>query len=80
MTIGADGDAGVHVAVVADVAHGAGIGAAALAFQFLDDLHGPDLGRAADGAGREGGAQQVVGVHALAQRPCTSLTMCITWL
>ena len=59
---GADGDAGVHGAVVVDVAHRASVGAPAGALQLLDDLHGPDLGCAAHRARGEGGPEQAEGV------------------
>jgi hypothetical protein len=50
---GAQGDAGVHVAVGAKVADGARIEAAPLGLQPVDGLHRPDSRRA---AGRAGGA------------------------
>src|SRR5690606_33198636 len=56
---GADRDGGVGVAVPADVADRAGIDVALDRLQFADDLQRADLGRAADGAGGEGGAQHV---------------------
>src|SRR4051812_40569984 len=40
---GADRDRGVHVPVVAEVADGAAVEAAALAFGSGDELHGADL-------------------------------------
>ena len=58
---GAQGDAGVVRAVEAEVADRAGVGAAFVFLQLVDDLHRADFRRAADGAGREGGAQHVVG-------------------
>src|SRR6478609_3512454 len=53
---GAEGNAGVAVAVEAEVADGAGVDAAFAFFEAVDDLHGADFGGAADGAGGEGGA------------------------
>ena len=64
---GADGDAGVHSAVIADVARCARIGPAAHTLQLLDDLHGPDFGRAADRARREGGGQQIERVQVIVE-------------
>ncbi len=56
---GAEGDAGVHVLVVVDVADGTGVGAAFGGFKFVDDLHGADFGGAGDGADGEGEAEGV---------------------
>ncbi len=50
---GADGDGQVHVAVEAEITDRAGIDAALGRLQFVDDFHGPHLGRAAHRAGRE---------------------------
>ena len=44
-----------------DIADRAAVGAAAVGFNLVDDLHGPDLGRAGDGAGRQTGAEGVEG-------------------
>src|SRR5690606_18934232 len=55
----ADGDRGVHVAVPAEVTHRAAVDAALDRLQLVDDLHGADLGCAAQGAGGQGGAQHV---------------------
>ncbi len=57
----ADGDGGVQVAGKVEVADGAGVGAAPVALQLGDDLHGADLGRAGHRAGGEAGPQGVVG-------------------
>ena len=50
---GADDDAGVEIAVVAEVADGAGVKAALLRLQLADNLHGADFRRAGNGAGGE---------------------------
>ena len=63
----ADRDRGVQVAVVAEVAHGATIQAAALALGRRDQLHRADLGGAGERAGREHGAQRVQGVQLRAE-------------
>ena len=60
----ANGDAGVHGAVVVDVPDGAGVETAAEAFELFDDLHGAHFGRAADGAGGKGGLEQADGIVA----------------
>ena len=39
----ADADAAVHIASKVDIADGAAIDAAFVAFQFVDDFTGPDL-------------------------------------
>ena len=59
---GADGDGQVHVAAEAHVTHGAAVRSPGGGFQFRDDLHGPDLGCAGKGAGREGSPDQLPGV------------------
>ncbi len=56
---GADADAGIHPAMLAQIADAAAVGVAPLGLQLFDDLHGPDLGGAGDGAAGETGAQQV---------------------
>ena len=55
----ADGDRGVEVAVVAEVADGAAVQPAALALGGRDELHRADLGRARERAGREDRAERV---------------------
>src|SRR5208337_1026658 len=57
---GADGDAAVQVAVEGEVSDASAVGAARGLFQFGNDLHGPDFGSAAQGAGGEGRAHQIV--------------------
>ena len=64
----ADADAGVEVAAVAEVADGAGVGAAAHRLELVDDLHGAHLGGAAHGAGGERRLERVGRVVALRQR------------
>src|SRR5437588_105043 len=64
---GPQGDARVAVAVEAEVSHGSGIDAAFALLELVDDLHGPDLGRAAHGAGGERGPHDVIGGAVLAQ-------------
>src|SRR5215216_3428108 len=64
---GAEGDAGVEDAGEVEVADAAGIGAAAVALQVVDDLHGPDLGGPRHRAGREARRQHVEGGHAAGQ-------------
>src|SRR3954469_25497369 len=56
---GADVDAGVEVARVAEVADRAAVAAALDWLELVDDLHRPDLRRPAERAGREHGAQRV---------------------
>jgi len=56
---GADRNAGVHIAAKIEVADCAGVGSAALRFQFVDDFHCSDFRRAADGAGGEAGFQRI---------------------
>ena len=56
---GADGDGGVEVAGEVEVADHAGVRAPLGRLQLVDDLHGPHLRRARDGAGRQGGPQHV---------------------
>src|SRR5690606_6916976 len=58
---GADGDGGVHVAVPANVAHGAAVDTALDRLQLIDDLHGANLGSATQGPGGQGGAQHIDG-------------------
>jgi hypothetical protein len=60
----ADRDAGVEVAGVRHVAHGTAVGATLGRLELVDDLHRPDLRRAAQGAGREGSLQDVERVTA----------------
>src|SRR5690606_19508279 len=62
---GADGDGGIHVAVPGQVADRTRVDAALDRLQFVDDLHGADLRRAADRAGREGRPQHVLRAHAV---------------
>src|SRR5438046_1215188 len=54
-------------AAQAQVAHRAAVQPAALGLQLVDDLHGPDLGRARQRPRRERGRQRVEGVLPLAQ-------------
>src|SRR5690606_13842073 len=61
------GDAGVEVAVEAEIPDRAGVGAALALLQFIDDVHGAHLRAAADGTGGEGGAHDIVGVAVRAQ-------------
>ena len=58
-----DGDRGVQVAIVAEVADGAAVEAAPLALQLPDQLHGAHLGGAGERAGGEDGAERVEGVE-----------------
>src|SRR3546814_4036443 len=57
----ADQDVQVQVAVAVQPAHRAGVGAAADALQFGDDLHAAHLGAAGDGAAGEHGADHAAG-------------------
>ena len=77
---GAEHDAGVHRAVGGEIADAAGIGAALLLLQLVDDLHRAHLRRAGDGAGREAGDERVERVLSGRSSPMTFETMCITWL
>ena len=54
-------DAGVVVAVEAEVTDGAGVGAAFAFFEFVEDLHRADLGGAGDGSSRERGPHDIKG-------------------
>ena len=58
----------VHLAVEADVAEAAAVGAAADGFELVDDLHGADLGCARDRADWERGAERVPAVEPFAER------------
>ena len=60
MQRGADGDAGVEIAVEGKIADAAGIRPARGLFEFGNDLHGADFRRAADGARRKRRAHQIV--------------------
>src|SRR4051794_26506687 len=64
---GAQGNARVGVAVVPEVADGAGVDVALALLELIDDLHRAHLGRSADSPGREGGPHHVVGVAVLAE-------------
>src|SRR6266513_2929913 len=67
---GANRDRGVQVRrAPADVAHGAGVGAAPLGLELVDDLHGAHLGRPGHGARGETGLEHVQRVVAVAQPP-----------
>src|SRR4029077_3460827 len=46
-----------------------GVDAAARGFEFVDDLHGADFGRAGDGSGRETGGESVEAIDVGAQPP-----------
>ena len=63
----ADRDRGVEVAREVDVPDHSRVGAALGRLERVDDLHRPHLGRAADGAGGERGAQHVDGVPPVGQ-------------
>src|SRR3546814_108197 len=65
----ADQDVQVQVAVAVQPAHRAGVGAAADALQFGDDLHAAHLGAAGDGAAGEHGADHAAGRGVGAQAP-----------
>ena len=58
---GAQGDAHIHVAAKVHVADGSRVKAAFLRLELVDDLHGAQLRRTADRAGRECGTQDVHG-------------------
>ena len=74
-------DAGVHRAVGGEVADGTGVEAAPLGLQLVDDLHRPDLGRAADRAGREARPSARPARRSRGGSPPSTLeTMCMTWL
>lgn len=61
---GAEGDAGVHVAAVVDVADGSSIGSTAMGFELVDDLHGSNLRCSGDRAGGQAGSKGVEGIEA----------------
>ena len=56
---GSDGDAQSEVAVRGQAAHRAAVSASFLIFQFIDDLHGPDLWRAGNRARGEGCPEEI---------------------
>ncbi len=60
-------DARVHVAVKVEVRDAAGVMAARRRFEFVDQLHGAQFGRAGHGAGRERRRKQVERVAIVAQ-------------
>ena len=64
---GADDDAGVQLAVAADVSHRAAVGAAAHALGLADELGGTQLGGAGEGSHRHGGAEGVQGVQVVGE-------------
>ena len=66
---GADGDGGVHIAVPTDVTNRAGVNAALVRFNILDDFHRPNLGRAGQRAGRKGRFEYIDGIEPLAKLP-----------
>ena len=52
----------IHVSVKTEVAYGPAVGTPRPRFQFVNNLHGPDLGGAGQGPGREGGPEDVEAV------------------
>src|SRR5208282_932122 len=62
-----DGDAGIHVARVIEVKHGAAVNAAAGGLEFLDDFHGADFRSSGERAGGKAGHEHVEAVHVGAQ-------------
>ncbi len=64
----ANRDAKIHIPLAAGrrepkVAHRTGIRSSPVPFQFVNDLHRADLGRAGDGARRKGRAQEIKGIQ-----------------
>ena len=59
---GAQHDASVHFAIRREIANTAGIDAALVPLQLVDDLHGPHLRRSRNGARRKARDQRVDGV------------------
>src|SRR5690606_7210307 len=57
---GAQGDAGIVRAIEAEPADRAGVSAALVFLQLVEDLHGPDFRRAGNGAGGKGRTQHVI--------------------
>src|ERR1700722_6242190 len=57
---GADGDAAIEVAVERKITDAAAVRSALGLFEFGNELHGADLGRAAERAGGEGRAHEIV--------------------
>lgn len=55
---GANGDAELAFAVEAEIAEGAGIRAAGNRFEFVDDFHRAEFGRAGNAAAREAGRKR----------------------
>ena len=66
---GADVDRGVEVAVEAEVADRAAVGAALVGLELVDDLHRAHLRRARERARRKAGAEGVHGADVGAERP-----------
>src|SRR6185437_1435627 len=64
---GADGDAGVEVPGEIGVEDGATVNAAAGGLELFDDLHGANLGSAAERACGKAGGEGIESVHASAQ-------------
>src|SRR5688500_17099259 len=64
----ADGDAGVEVAVEGEVRDRTGVGPTTRFLEAIDQFHGPDLRRAAHGAGGKTGQKRVEWRAVLAQR------------
>ena len=64
---GSDGDAQSEVAVRGQAAHRAAVSASFLIFQFIDDLHGPDLWRAGNRARGEGCPEEIANRSSLFQ-------------
>src|SRR5215208_5775066 len=61
-------DGGIHLAGGGEIADGAGIKAALLFLQLIDNFHGAHLRRAGNGAGRKPSGQRVDGILLLGQR------------
>src|SRR5215475_10122779 len=58
----AQDDAAVELACGGKITDRAGVEPALVLLELIDDLHGPDLGRTRDGAGRKARGQRVEGV------------------
>jgi len=63
---GANADSGIEISREVGVEHRSSVDAAPCRFQFLDDLHGPYLWRAAERARREASGEGVERVEILA--------------
>ena len=60
---GSNGNGQIHVSAEGNIPDGASVRSAGLLFEFGNDLHGPDLGSAAECSGRKRGPEQIPGIQ-----------------